>query len=215
MPIQGIIFDMDGVLCDSEPFICEAACRMFREVHGVTVQPEDFIPFVGAGEDRYLGGVAEQHGVRLVMPRDKTTTYALYLELIKGRLQPLPGVHEFIQQCRKQQLKCAVATSADRIKMEGNLKEIRLPANWFEACITGDDVRHKKPDPEIFLKAAAALELPPECCLVVEDAVNGIQAARAAGCTALGITGSFDAGTLEAAGAARTAPNLTGLKLEV
>ncbi|MCE5199878.1 HAD hydrolase-like protein, partial [bacterium] len=58
--IRGIIFDMDGVLVDSEPFICEAAMRMFAE-HGITVKPEDFLPFVGAGEDRYVGGVAEKY----------------------------------------------------------------------------------------------------------------------------------------------------------
>ena len=51
--IRGVIFDMDGVLCDSEPFICEAACRMFQQIHYTQVQPDDFKPFVGTGEDRF------------------------------------------------------------------------------------------------------------------------------------------------------------------
>src|SRR5690242_295877 len=105
--IQGIIFDMDGVLCDSEPFINEAAIRMFAQVHGVKVQPDDFLPFVGAGEDRYVGGVAEKYGVRLSMPADKNTTYAIYLQIIRGRLHPLPGAVEFIAEARRRGLKLA------------------------------------------------------------------------------------------------------------
>jgi HAD superfamily hydrolase (TIGR01509 family) len=209
MIFKGVIFDMDGVLCDSEHFICEAACRMFKAVHGVTVQPDDFIPFVGAGEDRYLGGVAEKYGVPLTLPRDKAETYRIYLELIQGRLQPLPGVHAFVTRCKTAGLKCAVATSADRIKMEGNLKEIALPADWFDFCINGNEVRHKKPDPEIFLKAAAGLRLDPADCLVVEDALNGVQAAGAAGARALGLTSGFTAEELRQAGAEWTAPDLS------
>ena len=98
--VAGVIFDMDGVLCDSEPFICEAACRMFAELHGVHASPRDFEPFVGAGENRYLGGVAEKHGVTLQLERDKARTYAIYLEIIRGRLQPLLGVKGFIRDCR-------------------------------------------------------------------------------------------------------------------
>ena len=65
---RGIFFDMDGVLCDSEALIAEAACRMFAERHGVRPRPEDFQPFIGTGEDRYLGGVAEKYGVALNRP---------------------------------------------------------------------------------------------------------------------------------------------------
>jgi len=199
---------MDGVLCDSEPFICEAACRMFREVHHQEVRPEDFLPFVGAGEDRYLGGVAEKYGVTLSMPADKTRTYDLYLQIIKGRLHPLPGVREFVAAARRNGLRRAVATSADRPKLEGNLEQIRLPASEFDAVVTGSEIARKKPHPDIFLLAAQRLDLPPADCLVIEDAVNGLQAAVAAGCQTLGLTTSFDAQTLRNAGAQSTAPDL-------
>lgn len=206
--IKAVIFDMDGVLCDSEPFICEAACRMFRERHGVEALPEDFVPFVGAGEDCYLGGVAEKYGVKLTMPADKNRTYAIYLDIIKGRLRPLPGAREFASDCRRRGLKLAVVTSADRVKLTGNLAEIRLPEETFDICLTGDDIRRKKPDPEGFLLAAARLGVPPAQCLVIEDAPNGIKAARAGGMRALGLTSSFNSETLKQAGADWVASDL-------
>src|SRR3990172_7534124 len=98
--LRGIVFDMDGVLCDSEPFICEAAVRMFAENHGLDVRPEDFLPFVGTGEDRYIGGVAEKYGVTLDPAADKWRTYEVYLEIIQGRLRPLAGAVEFIADAR-------------------------------------------------------------------------------------------------------------------
>ncbi len=208
MSIRGIIFDMDGVLCDSEPFICEAACRMFAEQYGVTMRPEDFRPFVGAGEDRYLGGPAEKHGLRLNLERDKARTYAIYLEIIRGRLAPLAGVREFIAECRRRGLKLAVATSADRVKMEGNLREIGLPAATFDVTVNGLEIERKKPHPDIFQLAAGRLSLRNDECIVVEDAPNGVRAARAAGSPCLGLTSSFGEADLRAAGATWIARDL-------
>lgn len=210
-PLRGIIFDMDGVLCDSEPFINQAAIRMFQTVHHTAVHPDDFLPFVGAGEDRYIGGVAEKYGIRLTMPRDKETTYDIYLDLIKGRLHPLPGAVDFIRRSRARGLKLAVATSADRRKMEGNLHQIQLPPSTFDAIVTGDDVRRKKPDPQIFLLAAERLGLAPAECLVIEDAVNGIQAAHAAGCRCLALSTTFPAEELKKHAPDYLAPDLTSV----
>lgn len=207
--IAGVIFDMDGVLVDSEPFIAEAAARMFAE-KGVKVTHDDFHPFIGTGEDRFLGGVAEARGVALDMPRDKVRTYEIYLNLIAGRLQPLPGVARFIDRCRERGLKLAVASSADRTKVLGNLHEIGLPPETFDAVVVGEDVTRKKPAPDIFLEAARRLGLDPSACLVIEDAVAGVTAAKAAGCRCLGITSSFSPQQLATAGADWTAPDLEG-----
>ena len=189
---------MDGVLVDSEKFICEAAIQMFAE-QCIYVEPEDFLPFVGTGESRYLGGVAEKYGYAMDLERDKTRTYEIYGEIVRGKLKPLDGVLDFISFCRKRGLKLAVATSADKVKMEINLREIGIPASTFDATINGLEVVNKKPDPEIFLKAASKLGLKPEACLVVEDAVNGIRAGKAAGCKCLGLTTSFSAALLKEA----------------
>lgn len=209
MKIRGVIFDMDGVLCDSEKFICEAARKMFEVRYKENVRPEDFIPFVGAGENRYLGGVAEKYGIQLDIEADKKLTYDIYLDIIRGRLHPLPGARKFIVDCRRRGLKLAVASSADQVKLDGNLKEIGLGGGTFDAAVCGTDIERKKPHPDIFLRAAKLLDLPPGECLVVEDAPNGVRAAKAAGSRCLALTTSFDAATLKEAGADETAPNLS------
>lgn len=213
--LQGIVFDMDGVLCDSEPFICEAAVQMFSERHATQVKHEDFIPFVGTGENRYLGGVAEKYGIALDLEGDKAFTYARYLDLIRGRLQPLPGVSDFIREARRRGLRLAVATSADRVKMEGNLREIGLPASVFDATVNGLEVERKKPAPDIFLEACRRLGCAPTACMVVEDAPSGIRAGKAAGCRCLGLTSSFAAAKLIEAGADWTARDLGDVPADV
>jgi len=193
--IKGVLFDMDGVLVDSEPFICKAAIMMFSEL-GIKVLPDDFQPFVGMGENMYIGGVADKHGIRVDIEQVKTRTYEIYKRIVRGKLSPLPGAHEFISKCRKKGLKLALATSADRIKMEVNLKEIGLSRDSFHSIITGLDVENKKPFPDIYLKAAKSLGIKPQDCLVVEDAISGIKSGKAAGCRCLAVTSSFDSTSL-------------------
>lgn len=196
--LQAVIFDMDGVLTDSEPLICAAAIAMFRE-RGVNAQPEEFVPFVGTGEDRYLGGVAERHGVALDLQAAKRRTYEIYLEALPGRLRAFPGATAFVRQCRHAGLRIAVASSADWIKVAANLNAIGIPPAEWDVIVTAEDVRHKKPAPDIFLAAARKLGLRPSACVVIEDAINGIDAARAAGMRCIAVAQSFPADRLSQA----------------
>jgi beta-phosphoglucomutase len=196
--IRGVLFDMDGVLVDSEPFICKAAIMMFEEL-GLKVGPEDFHPFVGMGENRYISGVAEVYGLFVDIEKVKARTYEIYGNIVREQLSPLQGALPFISECREKGLKLALVTSADRIKMEINLKEIGLSPSSFQAVITGLDVENKKPFPDIYIKASDMIDLEPNECLVVEDAVSGIEAAKAAGCRCLAVTSSFAASCLHEA----------------
>ncbi len=188
--MRAVIFDMDGVLADSEPLICAAASAMFRE-HGVIVSPEDFQPFVGAGENRYIGGVAEKYGVALDIVRAKARTYELYLGMVPEKLAVFPGAVELVTACRSAGWRCAVASSADRIKVEANLRKIGLPPESWQAVVTAEDVERRKPDPALFLTAAARIGVAPAECTVVEDAVNGIAAAKAAGMRCVAVASTF------------------------
>ena len=196
--IQAVIFDMDGVLTDSEPLICMAAVTMFRE-KGLLVQPEDFLPFVGTGEDRYIGGVAEKYHFAIDLKAAKHRTYEIYLALVPEKLRAFPGAQELVRNCRRAGLKVAVASSADLVKIEANLRQIGLPPADWSAIVCAENVVHKKPAPDIFLATAHQLGLPPAQCVVIEDAVNGIQAAKAAGMRCVAVAQTFAPDKLTAA----------------
>ena len=196
--IRAVIFDMDGVLTDSEPLINEAAIAMFKE-KGLEVQPDDFIPFLGAGEERYVGGVAEKYNFPLDPVAGKQRTYEIYFELVPTKLETFPGVLELVKTCRTAGLRVAVASSADRVKVSVNLQKIGLPIETWDAVMTGELVKHKKPAPDIFLLAAHTLGVVPAECVVVEDAVNGIKAAKAAGMRCVGVAHTLAAEALQLA----------------
>ncbi len=196
--IEAVLFDMDGVLVDSEAYICRAGMAMFAE-KGYPVLAEDFLPFTGMGENRYLGGVAEKHKIPFDLEKDKARTYEIYAALVRGKLSPLDGVHDFIGKCKNRELKMAVASSADPVKVNINLKEIGLDSKLFQAVVTGLDIEHKKPAPDIFLKAAKLMGADPKRCLVVEDAISGVAAGKAAGARVLALTTSFSSRELAGA----------------
>jgi HAD superfamily hydrolase (TIGR01509 family) len=197
--LRGVIFDLDGVLAVSEPLLAEAAIALFAE-KGVAMTAADFRPFIGMGEDQYVGGAAEARGVPVVdIAREKARLYEIYQEVIRGRLHPVPGAVELVSACRERGLAIAVASGADRIKVLASLREIGLPANAFDTVVDGNHVERKKPAPDIFLEAARRLVLPPETCLVIEDAVSGVAAARAAGMRCLAVTSTFSAAELAGA----------------
>lgn len=196
--MKAVLFDMDGVLLDSEKYICQAGIKMFKE-KGFQVASEDFLEFTGMGENRYLGGVAEKHSIPFDLEHDKARTYEIYRYLVAGKLKAFEGVLEFIEKCHSHGLKMAVASSADLAKVEVNLAEIGIPASTFGTVVTGLDIEHKKPAPDIFLKAAEDLGVHPSECLVIEDAISGVTAGKAAGAKVLALTTSFSAEELSEA----------------
>jgi HAD superfamily hydrolase (TIGR01509 family) len=195
--VEAVIFDMDGVLADSEPLINRAAIDGLRE-YGIDAQPEDFRPFVGMGEDHYIRGVARKHGLKYV-PEIKMRVYEIYFNLISGQLKAFPGVHALLAQLRARPVRLGLASSADRIKIEANLKAIDVDPAWFDVIIAGDEVGKMKPAPDIYLAAAKKLGVAPQRCCVIEDAVSGVRAAKAAGMRCVAVAQSFAASELQAA----------------
>lgn len=202
--IQAVIFDMDGVLLDSEYAMRKASIAALSE-WGVQARHEDFFPFTGAGDDRFVGGVAELYGVPYD-PAMKQRTYEIYMDTCAQEITRFEQIPETFVRLGEMGIKTAIASAADRVKVEANIRAAHIDASLVGAIITGDDVTRKKPNPDAFLLAAKTLGIAPAHCVVVEDAINGIQAACNAGMTSIGIPSSFSARELSEAGAGQIAP---------
>lgn len=189
MSIPAVIFDMDGVLVDSEPVITEAAIRALR-LYGVEAHPADFLPFTGTGEDRFIGGVAKKHGI-VYQTEMKTETYRIYQEIVRDAIEVYPGTLPLLQELNTHQIPCALASSADLVKVKANLLAAQIPLDTFQVLLSGDDVVNKKPAPDIYQLAAQRLGVRPWNCVVIEDALSGIAAAHAAGIRCIAVMTSF------------------------
>ena len=188
--IKAVLFDMDGVLVDSEELTYTAAIEMLKQ-RGVTACKEDFTPFIGAGDIAYLGGAAAAHGLKYD-PQMSAVTYEIYDRLVSEHGIAYKNTYKTVAELKEMGIRRAVCTSADKVKMEINLRSIGL-SGMFDALINGRDIKNNKPAPDIYLKGAELLGISPSECLVVEDAKNGILAAKAAGMMQCAVTTTFSA----------------------
>ncbi|XP_051144550.1 protein SUPPRESSOR OF QUENCHING 1, chloroplastic isoform X2 [Andrographis paniculata] len=200
--VSAVLFDMDGVLCNSEELSRLAAVDVFAEM-GVQVTVEDFVPFMGTGEVKFLGGVASVKGVKGFDPEAaKKRFFEIYLDKYAkpGSGIGFPGAYDLVMQCKDKGLKVAVASSADRIKVDANLAAADLQPSMFEAIVSADAFENLKPAPDIFLAASKYLDVPPHECIVIEDALAGVQASKSAGMRCIAVTTTLAEDTLKAAG---------------
>ncbi|THG17861.1 hypothetical protein TEA_027586 [Camellia sinensis var. sinensis] len=209
--VSAVLFDMDGVLCNSEEPSRMAAVDVFAEM-GVEVSVEDFVPFMGTvvsyfcafelGEANFLGGVASVKGVEgFNIGAAKKRFFEIYLDKYAKPNSGIgfPGAFELINQCKSKGLKVAVASSADRIKVDANLAAAGLPVSMFDAIVSADAFENLKPAPDIFLAASKILNVPTSECIVIEDALAGVQAAKAAQMRCIAVTTTLSEETLKTA----------------
>jgi len=194
-----IIFDVDGVVADTETLNARASVMMFEELYDTQVQPEDFREFVGTGDERYVEGVAEKYDLEIdtdeAVERRKENFFKLQE---RAPLPAMPGVHRIVETARvSADVKLAIATSGNSDKQFPVIEGAGLDLEWFDVVVTGDDVTRKKPDPQIYEITAEKLGVPPGRCVVLEDAPAGVASAKAAGAVCVAVTSSVDAEKLQ------------------
>lgn len=187
--IKAVIFDCDGVLIDSEPVLAEISAKYLNDEYDLPAKPEDFAPWIGTGEDTYIGKVVEQYGGTYTEDI-KEGVYQAYLEGAPGIAHEVPGASELIHYLKTNGYKVAVASSADAVKLNLNLSILEAGSEPFDAIISGSDIERKKPFPDIYLLAAEQVGTAPEHCLVIEDATAGIESGNRAGMTTVALTTS-------------------------
>jgi beta-phosphoglucomutase len=187
MTDRAVLWDLDGTLVDSEEFHWRS-WRDTMRVEGVELTYEQFLASFGQRNDRilpaWLGADVDPGRVQRIGD-DKEAGYRRLAET--HGLTPLPGAREWLSTLRASGWKQAIASSAPRMNVEMMLRVAGIDG-CFDAIVSADDVTIGKPDPQVFLKAAEKVGVPPARCIVVEDAAAGIEGARRAGMRSIGVT---------------------------
>lgn len=180
--LRGVLLDVDGTLLDTERLFMDAWLRAGREM-GYPISYEQVLFFHGKGQiengitfREWFGKDADYEGTREL--RQKYVEERIALEGVPVK----PGLHEFLKKMKALKIKIALATGTIRAEGEPRWRSAGL-IPYADASVCGDEVKHNKPNPEIFLKAAELIGISPGECMVLEDSHAGLRAGRGAGCT--------------------------------
>ena len=208
--IQAVVFDMDGVLINSHP-AHKSAWYEFLRSSGKEVS-DDEISFILDGRTRvdilrhFLGDLSDEELQRYGKRKDEI------FRSMEHRIEPIPGVLEFLRELNKGGVACAIATSASEIRTLSTVERLGL-SEYFEAVVTASDVAAGKPDPQVYELACERLSTSPQNAIGFDDAPAGVRSARSAGMRCIGVSNNgFD--KLLAAGAETVIRTFTGLTLD-
>lgn len=199
MDIKYIIFDMDGVLVNSEPVIMKAARDALNE-GGVCATFDDFKPYIGSGEENFIIGPCKAQGKDHLIEEITEKMFLNFEENIAD-MEVFPSAKPLIESLSRLGYTLALVSSAARRKLTASLKSAGIDEGLFKKILSGSDVTEKKPSPTPYLTAAEFLSADPKECLVIEDALSGVKSAKAAGMKCFAVTTSFSRDELILSGA--------------
>jgi beta-phosphoglucomutase family hydrolase len=183
---RAVLWDMDGTVIDSEEYHWIAWQGTMAE-QGHPITHEQFLASFGQRNDSILKAWLGPAATPEIIAQIGDAKEQRYRDLVReNSISPLPGVEFWIHHLHQQGWRQAIASAAPRLNVEVVLDVVKL-ARFFEAIVSAEDVKKGKPDPEVFLTAAARLDVPPSRCVVVEDAAAGIEGARRAGMRSIGV----------------------------
>lgn len=186
---KAFIFDMDGVLVDSENLYKEIEQELFREF-GLTIDHEEHISYQGCSNPVMWNLIKRKHGLHQSLDDLVAKTEKKVIRFFSGfpMIEPMPGVVELLHWLKLKEFKLALASSSSIEVIDIVLAKTGL-ANYFDVIVDCTEAGAGKPDPAIFLLAQKKLGIPRENCVIVEDSSNGIKAAKAAGINCIAFSG--------------------------
>jgi len=211
--LKAVLFDMDGLIVDTEPIHFQAF-RQYMKNHGVDMPESMMADFIGLPEADNLRDLKAKYRLDTSLEQMVAERRVIYLDLIRTLpLRVFPGFWEFSAATRERGLRQAVVSSAPQEQVEIVLSRLfegrpdGPAADYFDGIVTGDDIHHNKPAPDIYLEGATRVGAAPDRCLALEDSPPGAQSAVAAGMTAIAIPNEYTEG-LDFPGAAAVLPSL-------
>ena len=183
---QCVIFDMDGVIIESEPIHMACEKEIFNLL-GINVSDEQHHSFIGTTDEILWSKIGEMYELPINVPHIIQLKKSLYMECLTkdNHLLPIPYIPELIANLHRNKFLLAVASSSPHEQIDYILTAFGI-RNYFQSTVSGEDVKVGKPDPEIFLKAAELLDVSSESCVVIEDSYNGVTAAKDANMKCIG-----------------------------
>ena len=206
---QAIIFDLDGVIINSEPIHARAKRIAFSRF-GLEVPNEVYERFVGETDWKVVEYVVTHHGDESLSIQDVLDLKQSEFRSLIPEMESIPGALVFIKRAKVPYDKLVLVTSATPLNEKLSLEQFGLD-NTFDFTINVEDVDHAKPHPEPYNRAIEKLNLPPENCLIIEDSINGITAAAASGAFVAGIETFLNEEQLLEAGADIVFPDFQAL----
>ncbi len=208
--INLVVFDMDGVLIDSEDLSISIGIKFFQKM-GRSLEKKDFLPHLGTGEYDFFSGPAKDNGISFDMSQASSFFKSQYKKEIKKKTLALDGAFSFIERVKRAGLKIAIASSAKKWKVEENLRNIGFEPSFFDAVITEEDIKRNKPYSDIYLLALIKCAESCENAVVFEDARGGIRAAKSAGIRTVSLTTTIGKKDAEYEGADAIINNLADI----
>ncbi len=187
---------MDGVLVDTGEFHFQAWSRALPE-YGIPFNRQLFRETFGMNNARILEVLLGKTPAPELLAEISDRKEELFRQAVRGRVRPLPGVLSWLERLKAAGMRQAIASSAPPANIDALVNELGL-RDYFDVIVSGFDLPGK-PDPTLFLKVACLLDVPPERCVVVEDAVAGVEAAKRAGMKCIAVTTTNPAETLKEA----------------
>lgn len=183
--LQALLFDMDGILADSEPMWNQIDAAMLRE-HGVSYSGEHKDQVLGVSFPIALQFYLTRYELRTTIEEMALRRTSIAHDFYANRIPLFPDATRVLEHAKSLNLRLALATSSVGAFVRPFLERHDLP-RFFDAIITGEEVQHGKPAPDIYLQAAQKIGVAPAHCLVVEDALAGVQAGKSAGARVVAI----------------------------
>jgi HAD superfamily hydrolase (TIGR01509 family) len=183
--MKAVIFDLDGVLIDSEPLHAMADSQLLK-VSGVVAPENYFDRFVGWTSKAMWEEIKKEYNIVLSAGELMELQVPLKLKLLQeSEYKPVPGIIELLAFLKKMDIILAIASSSPRQFIEAVIDKIEIK-QYFAKWLSGEEAAHSKPAPDIYLKVAELLNVNPHECIVIEDSTSGIIAAKRAGMRCIG-----------------------------